>query len=92
MDGGKVRVVTDGVIAMVTGPAARMDFSLLSSQETLRYIAKHQRVLERVMTDSAVIPLKFGTFADNDRQILDILHSGQQAFVRTLEKCAGKFE
>ena len=92
MDGGNVRVVTDGVVAMVTGPAARMDFSLLSSQETLRYIAKHQRVLERVMTDSAVIPLKFGTFADDDRQILDILHSGKQAFVRTLEKCAGKFE
>ena len=92
MDGGKVRVVTDGVIAMVTSPAARMNFSLLSSKETLRYIAKHQRVLERVMTDSAVIPLKFGTFADDDRQILDILHSGQQAFARTLEKCAGKFE
>lgn len=92
MDGGKVRVVTDGVIAMVTGPAARKNFSLLSSQETLRYIAKHQRVLERVMTDSAVIPLKFGTFADDDRQILEILHSGQQAFARTLEKCAGKFE
>lgn len=92
MDGGKVRVVTDGVIAMVTSPAARMNFSLLSPQETLQYLAKHQRVLERVMTDSAVIPLKFGTFADDDRQILGILHSGQQAFALALEKYAGKFE
>jgi len=95
IDGGEVRVVTHGVVAMVTSPAARIDFSRLPPEKALQYLAEHQRVLERVMTDSAVIPLKFGTLADDDRQILDILQSGSPgapAFAHALEQYAGKFE
>ena len=92
MDGGEVRVVTHGAIAMVASPAERVDFSQLAPDKTLRYLAEHQRVLEEVMTGSSVIPLKFGMFADDDRQILSILRSGQGIFARALEKYAGKFE
>jgi hypothetical protein len=95
IDGGEVRVVTHGAIAMVTSPAPRIDFSRLPPEKALQYLAEHQRVLERVMTDSAVIPLKFGTFADDDRQILDILQSGSPGapgFAHALEQYAGKFE
>lgn len=92
MDGGDVRVVTHGAIAMVASPAERIDFAQLPPEKTLRYLAEHQRVLERVMTGSSVIPLKFGTFADDDEQILGILRPGQGVFTRALEEYAGKFE
>ena len=92
MDGGEVRVVTHGGIAMIASPAERIDFFRLTPEKTLQYLAKHQRVLEHVMTGSAVIPLKFGMFAADDRQILGILRSGLGIFTRALEKYAGKFE
>jgi hypothetical protein len=92
MDGGDVRAVPCGAIAMVTSPAERVDFAQLSPEKTLRHLAEHQRVLERVMADSTVIPLKFGTFADDDRQVLGVLESGQAEFADALGKYAGKIE
>jgi len=77
---------------MVASPAEPIDFSRLAPEKTLQYLAEHQRILEHVMTRSSVIPLKFGMFADDDRQILSILRSGHGIFARALEKCAGKFE
>ena len=44
------------------------------------------------MADTAVIPLKFGTFADDDRQVLGILESGQAEFSQALDRYAGKLE
>ncbi|GAG49652.1 unnamed protein product, partial [marine sediment metagenome] len=85
MDGGDVRVVTHGAIGMVASPAERIDFLRLDPEKTLQYLAEHQRVLEHVMNGSSVIPLKFGMFADDDRQILGILRSGREIFARALE-------
>ncbi len=92
VDGGDVRAVPCGAVAMVTSPAEHVDFTRLPPERTLRYLAEHQRVLERVMADTAVIPLKFGTFADDDRQVLGILESGQAEFGQALDKYAGKLE
>jgi hypothetical protein len=92
MDRGDVRVVTHGAIAMVASPAERIDFARLPPEKTLQYLAEHQRVLEQVMTGSSVIPMKFGTFADDDRQIVGILESGQAEFGQALGKYDGKFE
>jgi hypothetical protein len=44
------------------------------------------------MLDSPVIPLKFGTYADDDGQIVEILRCGRIAFAEALEKYADKVE
>jgi hypothetical protein len=44
------------------------------------------------MADAPVIPLKFGTYADDDGQILDILHSGGKDLAGALAKYDGKVE
>ena len=92
MDGRDVHAVPCGAVAMVTSPAEHIDFTQLPAERTLRYLAEHQRVLERVMAETAVIPLKFGTFADDDRQVLGILESGQAEFGDALDKYADKLE
>jgi len=92
LDGGEVRTVSDGGIGIVTSQADRILFSAISPEKTLRYLAQHQRVLEQVMLESSVIPLKFGTYADNDGHILKILDCGRNQFAGALERYAGKVE
>ena len=92
IDGRDVRMISDGAIGMVTGPVAHSDFSQLPPQKALQYLAEHQRVLERVMTDSTVVPVKFGTVVEDDRQISSILEAGREKFTTTLARHAGKVE
>ena len=90
--GGEVCAVSQGKIAMIAGPIDGLDLSHLPPEKTLQYLAEHQRVLERVMIDSSVIPLKFGTVAEDDRQIIGILQSGQDELTRVLQRYSGKVE
>ena len=79
-------------IGIVAGRCERIPFSQVSPATTLGYLAAHQRVLEQVMLDGPVIPLKFGTYADDDRQILEILNCGQREFAAALHQYADKVE
>jgi hypothetical protein len=92
LEGGLVHIVSDGGIGIVASPAERIEFSSIPAEKTLGYLAQHQRVLERVMTDASVIPLKFGTYADDDGQIMEILRSGRSEFARALERYGEKVE
>ena len=92
VEGGDVRTVSDGGIGIVVSHAARIPFAEIAPEKTLQYLAQHQRVLERVMLGSPVIPLKFGTYADDDGQILEIIHAGRNEFAGALEKYADKVE
>jgi hypothetical protein len=92
LDGGDVRTVSDGGIGIVASNATRIPFAEVAPEKTLQYLAQHQRVLERVMLDSPVIPLKFGTYADDEGQILEILRAGRNEFAGALEKYADKVE
>jgi len=92
LDGGDVRTVSDGGIGIVASNAARIPFAEVAPEKTLQYLAQHQRVLERVMLDSPVIPLKFGTYADDDGQVLEILRAGRNELAGALEKYADKVE
>ena len=92
LDGGDVHTVSDGGIGIVASNAARIPFAEVAPGKTLQCLAQHQRVLERVMLGSPVIPLKFGTYADDDGQILRILHCGRNEFAGALEKYADRIE
>jgi hypothetical protein len=92
LDGRHVRTVSDGGIGIVASSAARISFAEVPPEKTLQYLAQHQRVLERVMLSSPVIPLKFGTYADDEGQILEIIRAGRNEFAGALEKYADKVE
>ena len=90
--GGDVRAVPDGAIAMVTGLVAHSDFSQLPPKKALQYLAEHQRVLERVMTELAVVPVKFGTVLEDDQQISHVLEAGREELTSALERYTGRVE
>ncbi|MCY2931183.1 MAG: GvpL/GvpF family gas vesicle protein [Planctomycetota bacterium] len=92
LDGGEVRTVTDGELGILVSPAAWTDFATVPPEQTLLCLAQHQRVLERVMADSPLLPLKFGTYADDDAQTLAMLGAGRREFAAALDTYADKVE
>jgi len=92
IDDREVRAVPHGALAMIASSAERIRFSELPPGKVLNYLAEHQRVLECVMSDSPVIPLRFGTYADDEKQIAGILESGRSELTRALKNYAGKME
>jgi DnaJ-domain-containing protein 1 len=90
--GSEVRAVPHGDLAMIAGSAERISFAELPAEKALGYLAEHQRVLEHVMADLPIIPLKFGTYADDQEQIIGILESGRSELTRALKNYAGKVE
>jgi hypothetical protein len=92
LDDATVRTICEGGMGIVASPASLTDFSQVSPEKTLQSLARHQRVLERVMQDSPVIPLKFGTYAQSNEQALDILRRGRSELAAALDEFGGKVE
>jgi hypothetical protein len=92
LEGEQVRAVCEGDLAVVASRGAGVSFATLAPERTLQCLAQHQRVLERVMIDSPVIPLKFGTYADSDEHIRRILRSGQKEFAQALDRYGSRVE
>ena len=92
LGGQAVHTVVDGELGIVAGPAERLCFASIAPGRTLQYLAQHQRVLEKVMVDRSVIPLKFGTYAADDTEVREVLRSGRQEFAGALARYDGKIE
>ncbi|MGO8705063.1 MAG: GvpL/GvpF family gas vesicle protein [Candidatus Brocadiia bacterium] len=55
-------------------------------------LATHYAVLKRLMSQSAVLPMGFGTIADSAESILRILKTHQEALLQQLRRVENKFE
>jgi hypothetical protein len=68
--------------------------SLPRSKETLaRLLIGHQAVIERIMAGGAtVIPMKLGTYAQDENEVDAILHEGYALMKEIMKKIADKIE
>jgi len=68
--------------------------SLPRSKEILaRLLIGHQAVIEKIMAHGAtVIPMKLGTYAQDENEVKDILHHGYPLMKEIMEKIADKIE
>lgn len=55
-------------------------------------LAEHERVLEKVMGEHVVLPMRFGTVAGTEREILLMLKKHGRQFLRMLKRLEGKVE
>lgn len=55
-------------------------------------LAEHERVLERVMGEHVILPMRFGTVAGSDREIMLMVKRHGKLFLRLLKKLAGRVE
>jgi hypothetical protein len=52
----------------------------------------HERVVEQIMADRAVLPMRFGTRLRDDGAVKEVLAARHQEFVATLERVRGRVE
>ena len=52
----------------------------------------HERVVERIMTDRAVLPMRFGSRLPDDDALRELLAARRQEFLATLQRVRGRVE
>src|SRR5262245_12341353 len=87
IEGNAVRSVTDGAVSAVVS-----DLSRSRIRPERRHLAAHRQVLEQVMAETSLLPLRFGTIADDAEAVRRILSLHQERFITQLNRVAGKVE
>ena len=90
--GDEVRTVVMDGMGMVVSRSPRMPFAQIPPEQTLRHLAAHQQVIEQVMKHSTVVPVKFGTYADDEADVIDILQDNHNDLEQALARFDGKIE
>ena len=87
IDGSAVRSVTDGAVSAIVS-----DLSRSRIRPERRHLAAHRQVLERVMGETSLLPLRFGTIADDATAVRRILSLHHERFITQLNRVAGSAE
>ena len=87
-----VRMVESDGLACVVSDHGGGDLRTLPREELVRRLLAHQQVVERVMQDHTVLPVKFGTVLDNAQEVLDLLSQGRSEFAGALASIRDKVE
>lgn len=68
------------------------EFETLSKEEVLRSLFIHQAVVEEIMQEHTVLPLKFGTLMDGEDEVLSFLSQGRHRLVGALARLQNRVE
>ena len=80
-------------ISAVVCDAEMVDYTHLRKDDSVRLLVGHQSVIERIMNlGDTIIPVRFGTFAQDEVEVKDILHKGYCLIKDLIEKINGKIE
>jgi len=85
--GGAVYSVRNGRVAAVVSDCVRQKL-----RPERAHLAAHKEVLQRLMLDSTVLPMAFGTIADDLKAVRRLLALNQEVFLEQLERVADKVE
>jgi hypothetical protein len=62
------------------------------SEPALDSLWVHERVVERLMAERAVLPMRFGSKVDDDEALTAVLEVRQRAFLAALDRVRGRVE
>jgi hypothetical protein len=87
IDGGAVYSVRNGRVAAMVSDCPRQKL-----RPERAHLAAHREVLKRLMLESTVLPMAFGTIADDVKAVRRLLSLNQEVILEQLERVAGKVE
>ena len=90
--GDEVHTILYKDIAAVVSDLPFIEFNSLLKEALVRYLAAHQSVIEQIMKNCTIIPMKFGTMAKDEKDLQKILKQGYYQFKRALESMDNKIE
>jgi len=63
-------------VSAVVSDSEIIDYSHTSKDTLARLLVSHQQVIEKVMANHTIIPMRLGTFANDDEEVTQILNKG----------------
>ena len=87
IDGAAVYAVSQGPVAAVVS-----DITEKRIRPERKNLVAHHAVVKRLMEDTTILPVAFGTIADSPKAVREILKENSDAFVEQLDRVRGKVE
>ncbi len=91
-DNDEVYTIPHGGLAVVVSASLLSDYRGLERDQAARYLVAHQRVVEAVMQDFSLLPVKFGTVLADEAQVRRLLAQGESLFRSALERFSGQVQ
>lgn len=88
----KVFAINFKDLAAVVSPSPFIIYDSLTKEKTVKDLVTHQFVIEKVMENFTVIPVKFGTMAETEDEVIKFLEKGYFVLRNALRKMEGKIE
>lgn len=79
-------------LAAVVSASSLPDYRGLKRNEAAHYLVAHQRIVEAVMQDFPLLPVKFGTILADETRVRRLLAQGKSLFRSALDKYAGQVQ
>jgi hypothetical protein len=79
-------------ISAVVSDAELVDYNHIPKDTLARLLLKHQAVIEKIMAEHTIIPMRLGTFANNSEDVRHILTRGYKAIKDIFEKAENVIE
>jgi len=80
-------------ISAVVGDSEILDYTSIPKGDVARMLVRHQKVIEKIMnSEAAIIPMRLGTFAQDENEVKDILSKGYNLVKEAMKKISGKIE
>ena len=92
--GRRTKVLTIGFkdLAAVVSDSPFAVYDSLAKEKTIKDLVTHQFVIEKVMADFTIIPVKFGTMVETEDEVIKLLEKGYSVLRNELRKMEGKIE
>jgi hypothetical protein len=91
-DRDEVYTIPHRDLAAVVSASPLADYRGLKRNQAVTYLVAHQRVVEAVMQDLPLLPVKFGTVLPDEARVCRLLAQGETLFRTTLERFAGRMQ
>ena len=90
---GAVYTIPHQDISALVRDSKIVDYSHMLKDILARLLVGHQTVIERIMAQgTTIIPMKLGTFAQDENEVKDILNKGYNLIKEIFEKITNKIE
>ncbi|MEW6456343.1 MAG: GvpL/GvpF family gas vesicle protein [Acidobacteriota bacterium] len=88
----EVYTISHKDIAACVSDSLNVNYSSLMKDTLIKFLMRHQFVIENIMKNYTIIPVKFGTTVSGNEDVQEVLRKGYREFKDTLRYINGKIE
>jgi hypothetical protein len=79
-------------ISALIGDSEIVDYTKMLKEGVARQLLRHQRVIEKIMREHTIIPMRLGTYANNSEEVRTILTKGYRTIKNIFERVENRIE